>query len=162
MSAICAFTNQIECPLHELLVPCYILARWKSTPLKCRCNSCVFHSFCNCVLWVTEQLAWEEKWKKGRKRKGLNVYFIGQWLSPFTDRWFLLRSLMCAHSDNPYYLSNHKQKGMKGTRIWEQYGSCKLSKQLTTLRRCGRVDCWRYTSSWLLCERDRKTFVCWP
>lgn len=156
MAAICAFTNQIECPLHELLVPRHILARWKSAPRKCRCNSRVFHSSCNCALGGTEWLAWEEKWKEGGKRKGLDVYFIGQWLSPSTDRWFLLRSLMCAHSDNPYSLSNHKRKGMKGIRIWEQYKSFKLSKQLTALRRCDRVGRWRYTGSWLWCERAKQ------
>lgn len=69
---------------------CHTVARWKSAPRKCRCNSCVFHSFYYCALGVTELLTWEEKWKEGGGRKGLDVYFIGGWLSPFADRWLYL------------------------------------------------------------------------
>lgn len=98
---------------------CHLLARWKSAPCKCRCNSCVFHSFYYCALGVTELLTWEEKWKKGEGKEGLDVYFVGGWLSPFADRWFVLRSLRCVFSGNPYSLSKHKQKEKQGTRIWQ-------------------------------------------
>lgn len=158
-SKMAAFTNQIECPLHKLEVLMTHLSQVKIPPRKCRFNSFVFHSFYYCALGVTELLTWEEKWKERGGRKGLDVYFIGVWLSPFTDRWFLLRSLRCVLSDNPFSMGKHKQKVMQGTRIWEWHGSCKLSKQLTTHLRWDTVDPWRYTSSWLSCERAKQKDV---
>lgn len=112
MAAICAFANQIEWPLHKLQMLMPLLARWKSAPRKCRCNSCVFIPSIT-VLWEWLSCSLERKngRKEGEEKDWMFILLVD-------DYHPSLRSLRCVLSDNPYSLSKHKQE-MQGTRIWE-------------------------------------------